>query len=36
MQIHFQNLAHIIEQALRQARKEIKIAVCWLTHPGIF
>lgn len=36
MQIHFQNHTYIIEQALRQARKEIKIAVCWLTHPGIF
>lgn len=36
MQVHFHHLAHIIEQALRSARKEIKIAVCWFTHPDIF
>lgn len=36
MQVYFQNLALIIEESLRQARQEILIAVCWLSHPGIF
>lgn len=35
-QAHFTHLPQVLAEAIRSAKKEIHIAVCWFTLPKLF